>query len=328
MSIKFFGDELRSLLREHTLATRPDLLRSPLHQTLLYPDWLGCGYKRDIELPSGIFLTFHQYRLRQTLVNICEEEHSDCFEFVFSLTTQYLLNDDQTLGDRQAYLVTPKDARWQESSDIDYLSVDVHLDRALLLNIFGSYAASIPSSMAHILTQAEVGRVTDIQTIPVTPAIALVIQQMLACPYQGVTQALYLEAKSLELIALFVEAVTQTESVPVSLSRDECDRLHHAQAILRNNLQTPPSLVELARQVGLNDRKLKEGFRQVFKTTVFGYLTQQRLEKARQLLSQQYSVAAVANAVGYASPTAFSGAFRRQFGTTPKGYQLGQRARA
>jgi AraC-like DNA-binding protein len=46
------------------------------------------------------------------------------------------------------------------------------------------------------------------------------------------------------------------------------------------------------------------------------------MEKACQLLMQQRSVAAVAAAVGYASPTAFSGAFRRKFGVTPKAYQL------
>jgi AraC-like DNA-binding protein len=74
--------------------------------------------------------------------------------------------------------------------------------------------------------------------------------------------------------------------------------------------------------VGINDRKLKQGFRQVLDTTVFGYLTHKRMEVACQLLRQQRSVAAVAAAVGYDSPTAFSGAFKRKFSITPKAYQL------
>ncbi|MEM6521433.1 MAG: AraC family transcriptional regulator [Cyanobacteria bacterium P01_C01_bin.70] len=38
-------------------------------------------------------------------------------------------------------------------------------------------------------------------------------------------------------------------------------------------------------------------------------------------------MAAVATAVGYDSSTAFSNAFRRQLGISPKGYQLKQRRR-
>ena len=72
----------------------------------------------------------------------------------------------------------------------------------------------------------------------------------------------------------------------------------------------PPTLVELAHLIGLNDYTLKKGFCQVFDTTVFGYLTQERMKQAERLLAQQQSVATVAIAVGYASPTAFSGAFK------------------
>jgi transcriptional regulator GlxA family with amidase domain len=113
----------------------------------------------------------------------------------------------------------------------------------------------------------------------------------------------------------------------LQLSRDDRDRIVYAQELLQSNLQSPPSLITLARQVGLNDRKLKEGFRQVFNTTVFGYLTQQRLLQARVLLSQQQSIGVVSAAVGYSSPTAFSGAFRRQFGISPKAYQIEQRCK-
>lgn len=75
--------------------------------------------------------------------------------------------------------------------------------------------------------------------------------------------------------------------------------------------------------MGLNPRKLKEGFRQVFDTTVFGYLHQYRMQIAQNLLQQKQKVAVVAATVGYASPTSFSAAFQRQFGVKPKAYQLG-----
>ncbi|MEL6398367.1 MAG: AraC family transcriptional regulator [Cyanobacteria bacterium J06626_4] len=111
----------------------------------------------------------------------------------------------------------------------------------------------------------------------------------------------------------------------ISLTSSAIEQLYQAQAILDQNMSQPPSTAELARQVNLNERKLREGFRQVCDTTVFGYLTQPRMQTACKLLTQQRSIVAVATAIGYDSATAFSNAFRRQFGMSPKGYQLKQR---
>ena len=61
-------------------------------------------------------------------------------------------------------------------------------------------------------------------------------------------------------------------------------RIHQAKDILIRQIDNPPSLLSLARQVGINDFKLKQGFRQVFGTTVFGYLHSHRMERAAQLL--------------------------------------------
>lgn len=83
----------------------------------------------------------------------------------------------------------------------------------------------------------------------------------------------------------------------------------------------------LARQVNLNDYKLKVGFKSVFGTTVFGCLHQHRMETAQQLLSQGHlNVKEVAQQVGYASQSRFAAAFRKQFGLNPKAYLLSKRS--
>ncbi|NET51062.1 MAG: helix-turn-helix transcriptional regulator, partial [Merismopedia sp. SIO2A8] len=72
--------------------------------------------------------------------------------------------------------------------------------------------------------------------------------------------------------------------------------------------------------------KLKQGFRHLFGTTVFGYLCNYRMEQAQQLLhSPHITIAQVAVQVGYRNPEAFSTAFRRKFAVGPKAYQLRQR---
>lgn len=95
-----------------------------------------------------------------------------------------------------------------------------------------------------------------------------------------------------------------------------------AKDILNANFDNPPSLTELARQVGLNDCTLKRGFREVFGTTAFGYLHDYRLEQALQLLQERHlNISEIARKVGFASYTSLSKGFRRKYGVSPKQYQ-------
>ena len=86
-------------------------------------------------------------------------------------------------------------------------------------------------------------------------------------------------------------------------------------------MDDPPSLPELAKQVGLNERKLQQGFQELFGTTVFGVLHDYRMERAKQLLeTERMTVGAIANAVGISHRGYFATAFKRKFGTTPRDY--------
>jgi AraC family transcriptional regulator, transcriptional activator of the genes for pyochelin and ferripyochelin receptors len=161
----------------------------------------------------------------------------------------------------------------------------------------------------------------------ISPMMRQVLQQILCCPYQSITQQLYLESKALELLALqfiCLEDDVSTSKQLLLKSRD-LERVQYAKEILVQNLNKPPSLKQLTHQTGLSDRALQQGFRYLFGTTVFGYFHNYRLEQAQYLLHQPHAtVGRVATQVGYRNPEAFSTAFRRKFGVNPKAYQLGR----
>ncbi|ASC71754.1 AraC-type DNA binding domain protein [Halomicronema hongdechloris C2206] len=148
------------------------------------------------------------------------------------------------------------------------------------------------------------------------------LQQILNCPYEGWTRQLYLEGKVLELIALQTHQYCQAAPIVpsgVSLKPAQIEQIHAAADLLERYLDDSPSLLQLARWVGLNDCTLKRGFKQVFGTTVFGYLRQRRLEQARELLlEQEMSVTEAATAVGYTHVGHFAAAFKRAFGVSPR----------
>ncbi len=143
------------------------------------------------------------------------------------------------------------------------------------------------------------------------------LHQILSCPFQGLMKRMYLEAKALELITLQFTQFQEQNSQP-KVKKGDRDRLYQAKEILIASLENPPSLRELAKQVGISDFKLKRGFRDCFGTTVFKYLHDYRLEQAKKLLLQgEMSVEQVLYQVGFASRSYFAKAFRQKFGINP-----------
>ena len=83
----------------------------------------------------------------------------------------------------------------------------------------------------------------------------------------------------------------------------------------------PPSLDELAVNIGLSLKKLKDGFKQLYGDTVFAYLLDHKMDEARIMLdSQKYNVNEVALKLGYSTSSHFIAAFKKKYGTTPKKY--------
>ncbi|MGL5834847.1 MAG: helix-turn-helix transcriptional regulator [Waterburya sp.] len=151
------------------------------------------------------------------------------------------------------------------------------------------------------------------------------LQQIINCPYHGALKQIYLEGNALKLIALQIAQWLendQTWRCGIKFRADEVERLHYAKAVLEQNFAHPPSLLELARQIELNDYKLKRGFKELFGTTVFTYVKSLRFQQAKQLLKDKnMAIAQVAHAVGYESESHFSCMFKRLYKQTPKEYR-------
>jgi len=82
------------------------------------------------------------------------------------------------------------------------------------------------------------------------------------------------------------------------------------------------SLAELCAFSGLNEHKLKNGFKSIYGQTTFTFLRKSRMEYAATLLIEdRLSVIQVANEVGYSNASHFARSFKEQHGLLPKAYQ-------
>lgn len=146
------------------------------------------------------------------------------------------------------------------------------------------------------------------------------LAEIVACPYQGEIRSLYLQGKSLELLAMTLHALDRPVigQEATRLSASDIERLQQARALLDADLCLAPSLEQLARQVGMCCSRLTAGFRRYFGQSVTEYLQDQRLEQAwREIRAGRLSSSQAAYRVGY-SPAYFSTLFKRRYGYSPR----------
>jgi|SRR5690625_1699611 len=97
---------------------------------------------------------------------------------------------------------------------------------------------------------------------------------------------------------------------------------HSARVHLLNSLADTPSLEELAKLVSTNTKRLNQAFKYCAGVTVFEYLREERMKKARQLLrNTNLPISEIALRVGFRSSANFSTAFRERFDTTPSRFR-------
>jgi AraC-like DNA-binding protein len=293
---------------------------------VMCPSILGKGYKRDIELRNGIDLTFHRYQLNDDLiVDQLPPGETGCLEWMFTLSSAFQLPTGVQVNQGQHLLagaISPGGA-FKGLGHTPVIEVDIHLTPDRLQTLFGDEIDCFPSELQRMVSLDESLPFSPVRNI--TPEMQIALQQMLDCPYRGVMKQMYLESKAIEVLVLWFDQAAADDRPPSPTTMPkvvDADRIYQAKEILLQHLDNPPSLLSLARQVGLNDCTLKRGFKQIFGTTVFGYLHQHRMEKARSLiLENQHSITVIAQAVGYTNLSAFSSAFRKQYGISPRAIQ-------
>lgn len=282
---------------------------------------LQSGFTRRLELMPGILLDIFNWNYQNEMIlKVPVHPHPIQLLLLSSGFIDYE-NTYPTFGGKRSYLsgsgISPSYIEKYRRSQ--YISgINIHIEPHKLIELFPDL----------LETRSQLGKLflkeDELKTSffpEVTPLMEKVVQQIINAPFRGVTKKIYLQGKVLELLALQFEAITTDRDRLKSLSKlkpETIDRIYHARDILNRTYNNPPSVIELAKTVGISDRTLQRGFRQLFDTTIIGYITFLRIVQAEKLLrSGNTTVAEVANALGYSHLGHFAAAFKRQFGITP-----------
>ncbi|MEH2070181.1 MAG: AraC family transcriptional regulator [Nostoc sp.] len=320
MTIKISPEAMNDLFNEVEATRHPDP-GDALDVITQSPPFFAQGYWRNIQLRDGLKLSLGNIRMCDRFQTNHPEAKAGGIEYHFHFSGQHQERYHNVgagqYGISGSGLSLKNTVNFSECQP--FLEVVVWMRADVLRSFVGDADGQLPVALQHLIRPVEQELYSRVGTA--TPAMQTAARQILHCPRQGIAKRIYLEGKALELFGLMAEAeiALHDSKPPHALKSDTVDRIHYARDILLQRLEYPPTLAELAKLAGLNEYSLKQGFRQVFGKTVFGYLHDYSMEQAWQLLEAGvWKVEEVACMVGYRNLCAFSRAFRKQFGIRPK----------
>lgn len=195
-------------------------------------------------------------------------------------------------------------------------TVTVYIHRSRLQHLYadrvhelsGALQAFIAGSLRH----------TVVQHLPLNASLLRCLEDMQSCDLDGHSRRLFIRSKAIEILCHAFKGMGADDEVLLDASAQMTRGVVKAQQRLMENFVAPPSLDDLARDVGLSRSSLCAGFRQIVGQTVFDYIADLRMQQALSMLNERAaSITQIAYAVGYSHPSSFSLAVQRRFGTTP-----------
>ena len=125
------------------------------------------------------------------------------------------------------------------------------------------------------------------------------------------------------MFVLILSAWKESSATPAQhgLRSRDAELVASARRILLQRLANPPTLQELAHELGTNRNKLNQIFQRGMGITPKAFCVQRRIERAQALLHEgRLNVAQIAEVVGYQHQSSFASAFREVVGVCPRAY--------
>lgn len=150
----------------------------------------------------------------------------------------------------------------------------------------------------------------------------MILYEIINCKLTGMFRKIFFESKALALLLCFqsnaVKQPTDCSSCKFLTKAIEKDKVIKAKEIILSSLNNPPTIPELALETGINQCYLKKGFKEIFGCTVYDFIQEQRMLKAKHLLTTtDCTVSEVAFEIGFSSQSNFSNAFKKHTGVFP-----------
>lgn len=272
----------------------------------------------------GLSIEWHDFTVEEELP-WSASFHPDSLEICLNLSGSARVrsgNAESSFGNRTVAIYTQEtigEATRETGDRHQFLTVE--LSRDFLQKHLGAQMEELQPAVRAFLSD-ERSKAPLTETRSMTPAEYNAFSKWPAPTLSPAAHTLWYEAKVLGLLAtLFFKPQPKTEMFCARQKRLARERMERVMAILRERLHEPPTLEELAREVGCSSFYLSRTFSEQAGQTIPQFIRQIRMERAAELLREgKMNVTEVAFEVGYSSLGHFSKSFCEVIGVCPSLY--------
>lgn len=261
--------------------------------------------------------------------------HEPCVQMIFSLDGQSVFNDrfnplilsplSHSLNLFRYYECLNLLDENARQHDITFrLTKSFYSD--LIANHLSSSEDRLPAMIFH---QKEFNTIN--QHIPADAGILGILKNIMDCPFKGNMKSAFIREHIRALLALqlfhFNPIVTGKKiRHDRKISKRDEDILQDIKKYIDEHFLDPASLEILSKHFGINEFKLKHGFKVLFDTSPMRYFQYKRLAYGQFLLREtDRTIKSIADEIGYSHAANFTTAFTKTFGNSPLHYRTGGR---
>jgi len=162
----------------------------------------------------------------------------------------------------------------------------------------------------------------NIEKQPICCNIQSKLLEILNCNLKGIYRKIFIESQILYLLYQTQKNnlifQPHCDNCQITNKPDEIDKIHKAKKFILKNLSESITIPIIASNIGTNQCYLKRGFKEVYHQTIFEFIQENRMVKAKYLLQRDNPVITeIAHQVGYSSLSSFSQAYKHYFGVSP-----------
>jgi AraC-like DNA-binding protein len=295
------------------------------HDTLHFPETLGEGYMRVVQLPNGLEALIGDFTLRQSMLLERTRGREEYYVFVCDVAhdvRRYYVDIDKDRSEQTAtelsamYLLSfLADVGQFATAGTRLQTVRVVITREWLANYLKM------DVLDDVLQRYIAMKARSIHVREVDFESRTLLAELLAPPQDTPLEKTFLQNRVMMILENFFGWLYQQMSVTelqIRMSREEIDQMLRVEEQLLANLGDPPTISQLAKEAAMSPSKLKKQFKDVFGLPVYEYFQKKRMQKARELLLEdRRSIKSVGTELGFSNLSNFSMAFRKEFGELP-----------
>ena len=245
MQVRFSAKDVDALLEECGRTIGACIQLEPFETIIELSPNIGRGYLQRIKLRPGLEISIGHFEVSEPFrAEVPNNFNWEVIDFKASLSGY--VKGDFSNNFTYEYSLSPRQSRVSFSANCGewiecqphqpIIHVEVFAEPSTLNNLIAGRVDQVSGDLQAILASKLTKPLSFTQEMSHTTFQAA--EQILNCPYQGVTRQLYLESRALELIALQLPLRSSKGHIASSnyiLKADDVDRIHYAREILLSN---------------------------------------------------------------------------------------------